>query len=149
MRRLAALCALSGEDRRLLLEALVATVQFRVALYFFSIERLRGWAARAGRGSRPVDRIVWAVNVAARRTPATTCLSAAFALQRLLSAHGHESELHIGVSRTAGDFAAHAWVEREGRVLIGESEHHAYVRLARWPSGKSPAARDADRVHPG
>lgn len=149
MRRLAAFYALSGEDRRLLFEALVAAVQFRLALYFFSIERLRGWSARVGRGSRPAARIVWAVNAAARRTPATTCLSAALALQRVLAAHGHESELHIGVSRTAGDFAAHAWVEHEGRVLIGESEHHAYVRLARWPSGKSPAAPDADRVHPG
>jgi len=126
--------ALSGADRRLLFDAVIASAFFRLALYFFALERLRGWAARPGRGDRPVDRIVWAIEAATRRVPATTCLSSALALQRLLGANGHESELHIGVAKTAGVFAAHAWVERDGRVLFGESERDAYVPLASWPS---------------
>jgi hypothetical protein len=137
--KLAAFRALSGDDRWLLLEACVASVQARLALYFVSVKRLRGWAVRPGRGSRPVERIVWAVGAAARRTPAATCLSSALALQRVLCAHGHHSELHIGVSRAGGVFAAHAWVEREGRVLVGDSELDTYVRLMSWPAGESPA----------
>ena len=139
MRKLAAFRALSGEDRWLLLEAWVASAQARLALYVVSIKHLRGWAVRPGRGSRPVERIVWAVGAATRRTPAATCLSSALALQRVLCAHGHHSELHIGVSRAAGVFAAHAWVEREGRVLVGESELDTYVRLVSWPAGETPA----------
>jgi hypothetical protein len=130
-----------------LLGAFIAAAQFRLALSFVSLERLRGWAARPGRGNRPVERIVWAARTAARWTPAATCLSSALALQQLLCAHGHQSELHIGVARTAGDFAAHAWVEREGRVLIGESELDTYVRLVSWPSGESTAGTNENRLH--
>jgi len=148
MRKLAVFCTLPGEDRRLLLDAFVAAALFRLALFFFSIDRLRTWAARAGRSRQPLDRIVWAGRVAARRVPGTTCLSSALALQRLLSAHGHDSELHIGVAHEDGAFAAHAWVEQDGRVLIGEAERRTYTRLVSWPiDGVSPGI-GADRVHP-
>ncbi len=136
MRSLAALRALSTADRRLLFDALAASALFRLALHFVSLARLRAWAGRPGRGDRPVERIVWAVGSATRRVPGATCLSSALTLQRLLCAHGHRSELHIGVARPGGVFAAHAWVERDGRVLLGEGERDAYVRLVSWPSGE-------------
>ena len=63
-------------------------------------------------------------------------------------AHGHDSELHIGVAHEDGAFAAHAWVEQDGRVLIGEAERRTYTRLVSWPiDGVSPGI-GADRVHP-
>ena len=136
MRRFAAFWALSGEDRRLLLEALAACAYFRLALYFVSANRLRGLVAQTirstGRSGGPLERIVWAVRTALRWTPGATCLVAGLALQRMLGRHGHRSELHIGVSRTGGVFAAHAWVERDGRVLVGEGELDTYVRLVSW-----------------
>ena len=46
MRRLAAFRALSGVDRRLLLEAFAACAYFRLVLYFVSASRLRGMVAR-------------------------------------------------------------------------------------------------------
>jgi hypothetical protein len=128
--------ALSGEDRRLLLEALGACAWFRLVLYFVSANRLRGLIAQpihsTGRSAAPVERIVWAVRTATRWTPAATCLVSGLALQRMLGRHGHSSELHIGVSRTGGVFSAHAWVERDGRVLVGEGELDTYVRLVSW-----------------
>ena len=132
MRRLAAFLALSGEDKRLLLEALAACAWFRLALYFVSANRLRGLVEQSGRNGRPVERIVWAVRTVTRWTPGATCLVSGLALQRMLGRHGHRSELHIGVSRTGGVFAAHAWVERDGRVLVGEGELDTYVRLVSW-----------------
>jgi hypothetical protein len=140
LRRLAAFWTLSGEDRRLLLEAFAACAWFRLVLYFVSANRLRGLAARSIRSTgrsggpveRPVERIVWAVRTATRWTPGATCLVSGLALQRMLSRHGHRSELHIGVSRTGGVFTAHAWVERDGRVLVGEGELDTYVRLVSW-----------------
>ena len=148
MRKFAAFCALPGEDRGLLLHAVAAAVLFRLALYLFSIERLRSMAVRRGQGRRSFDRIVWAGRAAARRVPGATCLSSALALQRLLSAHRHASELHIGVARDHGEFVAHAWVERDGHVLIGEDERRTYTRLVSWTAGTSPGI-GADRAHPG
>ena len=149
MRDLAVFSALPGEDRRLLREAFVAAVMFRLALYLFSVERLRRLSSRRGHGDRPVDRIVWAVRAAARRVPGTTCLSSALALQRLLSANAHASELHIGVTRDEGKFAAHAWVEQGGCVLIGEDERRAYTRLMSWRAAAGPPSIGADRDQRG
>jgi len=132
VKSLAAFRALSVADRQLLLRAFVAMVTFKLALYLFSIERLRLLAGRKADGRQCVDRIVWAARVAARRVPGTTCLSSALALQCLLSANAHASELHIGVTRDNGTFTAHAWVEREGRILIGEDERRAYTKLMSW-----------------
>jgi hypothetical protein len=135
VRQLLKFVALSREDRRLLSCAIAAMALFRLGLGGVSIERLRLWAGRSGTRGRSVERIVWAIEKAARLTPATTCLSVALASQFLLSSNGHASELHVGVSRTAGKFAAHAWVEHEGRVLIGQDERHAYTRLVSWSGG--------------
>jgi hypothetical protein len=132
VKQIAAFCALSGDDRRLLARALALNARTRLALYFRSLEKLRGWAGQPGDGRRPLERIVWAGRAAARRMPGATCLSSALALQRLLAGNGYDSELHIGVTRNAGAFFAHAWVEYEGRILIGEDDGRSYTRLASW-----------------
>jgi hypothetical protein len=148
VRKLAAFCALPGEDRVLLLHAFTAAALFRLALYFFPIERLRCLAAGAVGGRQSIDRIIWAGRVAARWMPGATCLSSALALQRLLSANGHTSELHIGVARDEGKIAAHAWVEQEGRILIGEDERRVYTRLASWPIAGASPGTGTDRASP-
>jgi hypothetical protein len=148
VKRLTSFLALPAGDRLLLLEAFATLVAVRVGLRLFSIDRLRAWARRSKPGSKSIDRIAWSVRVASREISGTTCLASAFALQRLLSAQGHSSELHIGVAREAEGFAAHAWLSCEGRVLVGEEEHEGYTRLVAWtsvePTGRSAAdQRDA------
>ena len=67
-----------------------------------------------------MEQVVWAVTVASQYVPAATCLTQALAAQVLLSRLGHPASLRIGVSRDeAGEFQAHAWVECQGRVVIG------------------------------
>jgi hypothetical protein len=71
---------------------------------------------------RPESRtIAWAVNAAAGRMPVeTTCLPQALSTHLLLAAAGVESDLKIGVSRNdTGTLVAHAWVERDRRVVVG------------------------------
>jgi len=133
VRTLARFLALSGADRRLLLRALAALLIVRVALSLVSVERLRLWAARTQTpgAPQPIERVAWAVSAVSRRLPGATCLVSALALQRLLSREGHPSALHIGVARHGQAFAAHAWVEVEGRTLIGEVEDE-YARLLAW-----------------
>ncbi len=48
------------------------------------------------------------------------CLIQALALMWLLRRRGEEAQVLIGVKKDAtGAFAAHAWVEQDGRVIIG------------------------------
>jgi len=50
----------------------------------------------------------------------STCLAVALVAQSLLMRHGYESSFRIGVRRSEDRaFAAHAWLEREGRVIVG------------------------------
>lgn len=137
MRPLAAFLALPGSDRRLLVRAAATLIAVRCALPLVSIERLRSWAGRLRDGDRPAARIIWSVRTAARRVPGATCLSSAFALQRLLSSAGHASQIHIGVARDAAGFMAHAWLVHDGVVVIGEEEHERYVQLTAWDARKT------------
>ncbi len=72
-----------------------------------------------------------AVSVAGRRTLwRTSCLRQALALRYFLGRRGIETELRIGVRGGQGEFAAHAWVEKNGAVLIGgEYAGERYVAL--------------------
>ena len=139
MRRVAAFLALPWGDRILLLQSVATVVAVRLALHLFAIDRLRAWAGRVTPGTRPVDRIAWAVGAASRSLPGTTCLASALALQRRLSAQGHSSELHIGVARQDEKFSAHAWLACEGRILVGELDHDRFTRLVAWKAVDLPA----------
>jgi hypothetical protein len=46
----------------------------------------------------------------------------ALVAEAMLTHYGHPVELRIGVSRNSGTFAAHAWVERDGEIVIGGPE---------------------------
>lgn len=135
MNPVATFIAMPGADRRLVVRAMATLAAVRLGLRLLSVERLRAWAGRRGAGSAPADRLAWAVRIARRRLPGTSCLASALALQRMLSADGHDSELHIGVARTDGDFAAHAWLTHKGEILVGEEEHEDYTRLVAWRAG--------------
>ena len=132
MRRITRLWSLPAGERALLFRA-VATVMFvRLALHFMSIEGLRKWAGRFGTAHMPLERIVWATEIAARTIPGTKCLVSALSLQRLLSAHGIASELFIGVALRGRAFGAHAWLVENERILIGQESHQEYTVLTRW-----------------
>lgn len=140
MSRLARVWALPVSERALLCRAAATVVFVRLALHVMSIEGLRKWAARIGTASMPLERIVWAVEVAARTIPGTKCLASALSLQRLLSAHGIASELFIGVALRGRDFGAHAWLVESGRILIGEESHQEYTVLTRWTTNFAESA---------
>lgn len=76
---------------------------------------------RAERQFCKVRRIVWAINVASCYMPGKTkCLARALATQVLMNWHRYLCKLFIGVNKTPGDgFRAHAWIEYQGRVIIG------------------------------
>jgi hypothetical protein len=128
MRLLRKFLGLTPVERRVLLKATFLLTVIQLALGrvpFTTLRRLvTGDAANGGRApDRPgfADTVVWAVTAASRRVPGrTTCLSQALTVQALLARNGYPSRLQVGVVRgKQGAVEGHAWVECEGRVLIG------------------------------
>ena len=123
--------SLSTPDRSLLLKSAfllgVITLGLRL-LSFHAMQRFsmgaRQKTARARHTDQPsADRIAWAVRVASRYVPAATCLSQALAARVLLGQYGYPARLCIGVARgEKGQLEAHAWVESQGRVIVGNSQ---------------------------
>ena len=102
---------------------------------------LSAWRVRAAhwrsvahvvvRGSN--QRIAWAIEATGRRLGrASTCLIRALTAELVMDAHEGPMTLTIGVRKTAaGVLHAHAWVTREGRVLIGATSDE-YLPMASW-----------------
>ena len=62
---------------------------------------------------------------------AKTRLNQALVTQMLLARRGYPALLHIGVAKgKEGQFQAHAWVESEGKVVIGGSGLECFTPLA-------------------
>lgn len=69
------------------------------------------------------------------------CLSRSLALLYVLRARGCDAELHLGVSRPDGTFAAHAWVTHEGIVLNDTQDVASrYVPFTPRPLPRQPSA---------
>lgn len=126
MQKLIRLLTLEPIERRLLAEALVLVVFVRLGLWTIRLRRLQPvlrrytHIRRAGIRSIDIVRISRAVDWVSRLVPYATCLTQALATQTLLAAYGYSAHLHIGVQRDQQNaFVAHAWVECQGRVVIG------------------------------
>ena len=111
----------------------------RLGLILMPFQRLANVLERLGRPRRSplhgdregVDRIVTAVAFMSRYVPGVKCLERALAAKVLLSALGHPVDLRIGVDRGPGvQLEAHAWLEDDGRIVIGNVEDLGrYTRL--------------------
>ncbi len=77
---------------------------------------------------------IWAVRTAAHWLPVSLlCLPQALALKFLLRKE-EELSLHIGVQiQASAEFEAHAWVEKSGKIIIGEwPEKTTYKPIWVW-----------------
>ena len=78
------------------------------------------------------DQLSWAVRAISRYVPRATCLVQAMVLHIMLRQEGLPSRIRIGVSQGAGHFEAHAWVECQDRVVIGDSGLQRYTPMMVW-----------------
>jgi hypothetical protein len=137
-------------DRRLkVLEAATLLLLARYLIRFVAMRRWRGslgqpcdlppaaTAAVPSRHTGPLpgtERIVrQAIDRACRRLPGeTVCLPRAMAAQWMLRRRGKHPGLVFGIrpddSREKVRHGFHAWVECDGRVVIGEIDHPGYRR---------------------
>ncbi len=137
IRFLRKVAALRPTDRSLLRQAFLSLLRVRFALWLIPWRRLAASidSPEIVASARPgVDRLEWAIRAASHFVPRATCLTRAVALHRLLSSHGYESVVQIGVSTADGRFDAHAWVEHDGTPLLSTSNDVArYSRFFTWP----------------
>jgi len=133
---------LTPADWWLLVAATLAQVAAAAALRAMPLPALR---ARAGRLRRPAqflvrgsdERIIWAIEATGRRLGrSSTCLLRALVAELLLDTGNGTICLTIGIRRTADKLEAHAWLARNGRVLIGAPADE-YTPMVDWTS---PAA---------
>lgn len=84
-----------------------------------------------------------AVCAASPYVPSATCLTQALTLRALLARAGIPSALAIGVARgDASGIAAHAWLEVDGEVVIGEGGMERYTRLENGGNSMIELLRD-------
>ena len=121
-------------QRRLLASVTIWLLLIRIGLWFLPFALVKRWALKPNRrgelSSYQPAQIAWAISLAQRLVPHATCLVQALTAQRLLQQSGRISQMHIGVAKDQnGEFTAHAWVECEGKVVVGDTNLDSYTRL--------------------
>ena len=123
----------SGAEQWLLLRATLALLTTAGCVRFLPFRLWRSLIAPADAlsGSTPPSRhsaeqIAWAVAAVGRCVPGASCLPQAIAGYRLLRRAGYAARLRIGIAAGAqAPFEAHAWLELDGRILLGGTESAA------------------------
>ena len=128
MKRLRSFLLLAFEDQKLLAKAWLILSAIRLALWTLPFGVLRRMVIEArpravGNGENDgqlINRIAWAVNQSSKYFPGATCLTQALTTLVLLKRVGSPGHLRIGVAKDDhGKLKAHAWVESNGRIVIG------------------------------
>ena len=137
-RRARKFLALSGAERRLLIESILIVGAVCAALLLLSVRRVQHLLALGvphpsadGVSDEPLDpstrdRVVRAVDVAAYFIPGASCLPRSLAAQRLLWRRGFATRIRIGVAkRGPARLAAHAWLEDADGGLVYDPENRS------------------------
>lgn len=127
-RRLGKFCRLNGPEQWLTLRIVGLLAIVRIGLWTTPFRRMQAFAFRLGSrrvspGCRRLSpqQLTSLVSVAADYVPGASCLTQALVAQAVLKRYGYEAVLRIGAGRGAdGAFVAHAWVECDGQVMIGD-----------------------------
>ena len=116
---------LPSDERAVLVRALLTLAAARVAISVLPFKSVRRLLTPRPGGT--VDqritpgRVHWAIAQAQRVIPDATCLPQAVTAEALLARGGRQAILRIGVTKTsAGRILAHAWVESDQRIIVGD-----------------------------
>jgi hypothetical protein len=149
---LARFLRLPRSDRRLLLKSLLTLGAARLFIRILPFRTARRLLTPRPRTDRPralaPGQVRWAIGVAQRVVPDATCLPQAVAAESILTRAGYPVLLRIGVLKSAaGKFEAHAWVECEGEIVVGQlpgglGEYAQFPPLPPvWPDSGSPGGQ--------
>ena len=140
---------LPAPRRAILIRTVFALWAARLATWLLPFPLGRRLLVGSHRTSTPTvsgEQIRWAMSHAQRVVPRATCLPQALAAEALLTRGGLPADLRIGVKKEpSGKLLAHAWVESNGRIVVGDLPGgvDVYTRLPAIPR-VWPGTRPAD-----
>lgn len=120
------------------LRALLLLWYLRMCFWFFPQGKIFSllnakWRILHSENARPPEQIATTIVAASRFVPFATCLMQSIACKLLLQAQGYSSTFCVGVTLTehedARDLEAHAWVECDGKVILGDLELTRFVPI--------------------
>lgn len=127
---------LSFSDQWILAKTFTVTSILRLLLKTLSFQHFRFFFTKTtntkntlNHSSEEIKKIVWAIDSVSPIVSAN-CLPQALSLKYFLR-KDKTVKLLIGTSLTNG-FAAHAWVEKEGKILIGDVRDSDFQFLWNW-----------------
>ena len=144
MGRLRKFLDLSRQDQYLLAESVLLLGAIKVGLSVLPFRTIRRFVTShsraigaASRAEPSVKRVVWALEVVTAYLPLfKNCLNRALAAHVLLGRRGYDPKLRIGVLRNEDRLEAHAWIESEGRIVVGRvPELATYTKLPPLENG--------------
>jgi len=130
--------ALSASDWLLIAQATIwfavvelglRVLQLRTMLAILQDEKFSNRESHDQSSVNP-ERAGYCVELASRLHPLDpTCLKKALVLYALLTRIGFDLQLLIGATKIEGKLDAHAWLEHQGRVILGGLGHERYSTL--------------------
>ena len=142
MKRLSRFLALSQIEKILLVKAVFFLLVVRIELWVLPFSTLQSLVNKLllSRSCSDVSikQMIWSVEVASSYLPLMkTCLVKSIAAQILLTQYGYKPNLCIGVRKDEKMLDAHAWVEINGEVVIGQTDLLTdYVKLPNLQGAK-------------
>ena len=131
MNRVTRFFKITARERSVLLRSFIWVTLYRVGLWVLPFAMTKKWtsAAVAPVMTEAYDRhlvleVIRAVRFASGFVPSASCLTQALAARKLLGHYGQMADLKIGVTKSRGTFEAHAWLEIDGRIVIGKQPMH-------------------------
>jgi Transglutaminase-like superfamily len=137
-RKLRTFLGMSGADRWLVCEAILALAVARLIVLTVPFRFMAPWLARAPDTGACDEalllRVRRAVTAAARNVPGNAvCLPQAMAAKAMLTRRGCGSSFHLGADFDAqGKLIAHAWLVAGGTVVVGAAGIAGVTPLARF-----------------
>lgn len=119
---------LSSRDKLVAIESLFWVILIRLMIWIFPFKfvqkRVQEIASYLSSDTPPVSisRLRVMIVIVSRYVPKATCLVQALAGYILFSKYGYTASIKIGVLNENGEFEAHAWLENDNCVVLGESE---------------------------
>lgn len=134
----------SGDERRILAEAVMALGTAALAIRLTPFKRLARKVGSPGRAptggtegaARAIEQARWAIKAAGPYLPwKVACFQEGLALHSMLRRRGVASYLHYGVGQSPErGLSAHVWVTVDHRIVIGKEEAAGHACLATFPA---------------
>jgi Transglutaminase-like superfamily len=130
-------------DKKLMVQALLVILTVRLGLWVVPFALLSRWLSVTDKPNfdhqaadwTTVRSIIRSIRTFSPYVPRATCLTQALSACVLLRMYAQSSCLKIGVEKDQDEkFGAHAWVEVDGRIVIGKQIRHDRFAVLRSSS---------------